>query len=52
SFSHCSNLTTGTPSPRLSPLFLPVNESTELGRNLASLVACTIAFLIAALISN
>src|SRR5208283_2675994 len=50
SCSHCSKWITGVSSPRLSPLFLPVNESTELGRSLPCLVAvatasCT-AFLI------
>ena len=51
SSSHCSKWITGVSSPRLSPLFLPVSESTEFGRSLprrvASATASRIAFLIA-----
>ena len=42
-FSHCSKWTMGVPGPRLSPLFLPVSESTELGRSLPRRVASTTA---------
>ena len=49
SSSHCSKWITGVSSPRLLPLFLPVSESTELGRSLprrvASATASWIAFL-------
>ena len=34
---------TGVPAPRLSPLFLPVSESTEFGRSLPSFVASATA---------
>ena len=50
SFSHCSKCTMGVPGPRLSPLFSPVNESTELDRSLprrvASAMAARISFFI------
>ena len=42
-FSHCSKWKIGVPGPRLSPLFLPVIESTELGRSLPRLVASATA---------
>ena len=49
SCSHCSKWMTGVSSPRLSPLFFPVSESTEFGRSLprrvASATAARIAFL-------
>ena len=41
--SHCSKWMIGVPGPRLSPLFLPVIESTELGRNLPRRVASATA---------
>ena len=47
SSSHCSKCTTGVSSPRLLPLFLPVSESTELGRSLPRRVASATASRIA-----
>ena len=43
SSSHCSKWITGVSSPRLLPLFLPVSESTELGRSLPRRVASATA---------
>src|ERR1700722_3906608 len=47
SSSHCSKWITGVSVPRLLPLFLPVIESTELGRSLPSRVASATASLMA-----
>src|ERR1700722_6195311 len=47
SSSHCSKCITGVSVPRLLPLFFPVSESTEVGRNLPRLVASATALRIA-----
>ena len=47
SSSHCSKWITGVSVPRLLPLFLPVMESTELGRSLPNRVASATASSIA-----
>ena len=46
-FLHCWTWTVGVPGPRLSPLFVPVRESTEFGRSLPRFVASAIALWIA-----